>query len=125
WAVGWGSRATGPGHPLGYVGTHIEHWDGSTWSTVPSPNVGNLDNYLLGVAATGPEDVWAVGYSYDLVAQVTQTVALHWDGTAWVVVDGPEMHSGFSVLEDVTTTSDGRALAAGFGPNQSESLIEP
>src|SRR3712207_7700528 len=41
--------------------TLIERWDGSTWSTVASPNMGSGYHELLGVAALAPNDVWAVG----------------------------------------------------------------
>jgi hypothetical protein len=34
------------------LATLIERWDGSSWSVVPSPNVGTSDNELLAVAAT-------------------------------------------------------------------------
>src|SRR5919107_1254732 len=39
-----------------------ERWNGSSWSVVSSPNPATLGNSLLGVAATGPNDVWAVGW---------------------------------------------------------------
>src|SRR5207244_1982808 len=44
--------------------TLVEHWDGSNWSIVPSPNVGSLYNHLYGVAAVSASYIWAVGY-YD------------------------------------------------------------
>jgi len=37
--------------------TLIEHWDGSTWSQVPSSSAGSL----VGVAATSPNNAVAVG----------------------------------------------------------------
>ena len=42
--------------------TLIEHWNGSSWSVVASPNVGGNDNLLNGVSAT-TGDVWTVGSS--------------------------------------------------------------
>jgi hypothetical protein len=42
--------------------TLTEHWNGSTWSVVPSPNVGGNDNLLNGVGAASG-DVWTVGSS--------------------------------------------------------------
>src|SRR5205085_7419484 len=45
--------------------TLIEHWDGREWKVVPSPNVGDRNNRLLGVAAISTNDVWAVGYYGD------------------------------------------------------------
>ena len=58
WAVGYTITTDGTNQP---DRTLIEHWNGSTWSVVASPNVGGNDNLLNGVAAAG--DVWAVGSS--------------------------------------------------------------
>ena len=56
WAVGEDIGATSA------VGgsTLIEHWNGTSWSIVPSPTPG-ADPGLTGVAARGSGDVYAVG----------------------------------------------------------------
>jgi len=59
WAVGTRQDRSGP---IPIDRTLTEHWNGSTWSVVASPNVGGNDNLLNGVAAT-TGDVWAVGSS--------------------------------------------------------------
>src|SRR5205823_3106557 len=44
--------------------TLVMHYDGKTWQVVPSPNpseAAGADNVLRGVAAVGPNDIWAVG----------------------------------------------------------------
>ena len=41
--------------------TLIEHWNGSRWSVVPSPNPSSSVNKLNAVAAVSPNDVWASG----------------------------------------------------------------
>jgi hypothetical protein len=41
--------------------TLIEHWDGATWSVVPSPNPSATGDYLGGVLALAQNNVWAVG----------------------------------------------------------------
>src|SRR3712207_3328057 len=43
--------------------TAAEHWDGEAWTTTPTPNAPGTQNALLGVDASGSDDVWAVGYS--------------------------------------------------------------
>lgn len=59
WAVGTRQDRSGA---IPIDRTLTEHWNGSAWSVVASPNVGGNDNLLNGVsAATG--DVWAVGSS--------------------------------------------------------------
>jgi hypothetical protein len=50
WAVG-----TAGGRTL------IMHWDGVAWSRIDSPNRGTTANTLIDVAASGPNDIWAVG----------------------------------------------------------------
>src|SRR5687768_16944581 len=55
WAVGSQEQSQGQ-LPL----TLIEHWDGTQWSVVPSPNpTGGVE--LYGVSAAASDDVWAVG----------------------------------------------------------------
>src|SRR5205823_4097488 len=55
WAVGADSSTT-----TNYQ-TLTEHWDGTQWSVVPSPNVSTYNHSLSGVAAIATNDVWAVG----------------------------------------------------------------
>ncbi len=56
WAVGFFTVNTTPR-------TLAEHWTGSSWSIVTSPNVkpGTASNVLVGVAPISPTDVWTVG----------------------------------------------------------------
>jgi hypothetical protein len=57
WAVGFRQDPSGA---IPIDRTLTEHWNGSAWSVVASPNVGSNDNLLNAVAAV-PGDVWAVG----------------------------------------------------------------
>ena len=59
WAVGTRQDRSGA---IPIDRTLTEHWNGSTWSVVASPNVGGNDNLLNGVTATSG-DVWSVGSS--------------------------------------------------------------
>src|SRR6266487_3233464 len=54
WAVG-STRKAGPPE------TFIVHWDGRTWSRVPSPNGGPAagGNYLQAVSVDSATDAWA------------------------------------------------------------------
>lgn len=70
------------------VNTLIEHWDGTSWSIVPSPNIGEDDNRLLMVDVVTSNDVWAVGY-YVNEFGISQTLTMHWDGATWSVVASP------------------------------------
>jgi hypothetical protein len=62
--------------------TLIEHWNGSSWKVVFSPNKGG-GGLLTGVAAVSATSIWAVGtYWVDSSAGPTskQTLAEQWDG---------------------------------------------
>jgi hypothetical protein len=41
--------------------TLAEHWNGSSWTLVPSPNAEFSSNRLSGIAATPTGTLWAVG----------------------------------------------------------------
>ena len=59
WAVGSLNESSG------FVNTFIEHWNGTVWSVVSSPNAPgtNTDN-LLGISRVpGTTHLWAVGNS--------------------------------------------------------------
>jgi hypothetical protein len=44
--------------------TFSEHWDGSSWANVPTPNaISTGENFLTSVAAIAKNDVWATGFS--------------------------------------------------------------
>lgn len=66
--------------------TLIEHWNGTTWSVVSSPNLipepNGYPDYLSKIAGSGPDDLWAVGASQDGFLE-------HWNGSAWSVVNTP------------------------------------
>jgi hypothetical protein len=67
--------------------TLVEHWNGSTWATVGSPNpAGALGPDLYGVTCPQVRNCWAVGTSN--TSSVPQFVVLieHWNGKAWSIV---------------------------------------
>jgi hypothetical protein len=107
WAVGWQSREV-----AGRTKTLIEHWNGTAWTVTPSPNVKRDSNVLLGVAATSPTDVWAVGLHYQ-PAQTRQTLIEHWDGSRWTIVASPSPGTAFSILDAVTAVSVNDVWAVG------------
>lgn len=71
--------------------TLIEHWNGSSWSIVPSPNLANSHHFFHGVAAVSATDVWAVGYSLD-GSFLIRSLVEHWDGTSWSIVPSPNLN---------------------------------
>jgi|tagenome__1003787_1003787.scaffolds.fasta_scaffold20930024_2 hypothetical protein len=98
WAVGDSIKSAIDG--VSTSKTLIEHFNGSAWTIVPSPNVGAGNNVLTGVAAHTANDVWAVGYDDDQSGSVPvrKTVWLHFDGTRWSGVASPNVGSGDNTL---------------------------
>lgn len=95
--------------------TLIEHWDGKTWSILPS-----FPGELYGVTAVAADDVWAVGNYY--TGGFSKTQILHWDGKDWTVVTSPELYGH---LNSVTAVSANDVWAAGFDSfDVNKTLIE-
>ena len=80
WAVGYYSTSTGGG-------TLIEHWNGTTWTQVPSP--APAASTLTGVATTSASNAWVVGYYHNKTAFQDQTLIEHWNGTTWTQLPSP------------------------------------
>jgi hypothetical protein len=106
----------------GALRTLIQHFDGTAWMTVPSPNrlTGsdhNQINSLRGVTAIAPDDVWAVGYtvSHD---DPYQTLTMHWNGEAWSIVDSPNytFPGAYNALLDVAAVASDDVWAVGGSP---------
>jgi hypothetical protein len=51
------------------------HWNGSAWSVVQSEDPGALANQFLAISAVGPDNVWAVGHTYNSNGEHTRTLA--------------------------------------------------
>jgi len=90
----------------------IEHWNGSRWSVVPSPNPSSTLNILYGVAAVTTNDVWAVGYA---ATASSGAVIMHWNGSVWTVVPNPPSSVFFSNLMAVAVISANDVWAVGSG----------
>ncbi len=94
WAVG----------PYGPAGAPIMHWDGTSWQLVQSI----ASEYLYGVVAIDPADVWAVGYSLH-----------HWDGTTWSLSATSQ-----GLLYDVAAVSPTDVWAVGYAGYRTSPLAE-
>lgn len=114
WAVGT-SFVADPGDGL----TLIEHWNGTTWSIVPSPDpasgiAGDSDE-LDAIGGTGPDDLWAVGSDLD---EATQTIFLlfeHWNGTIWSAVPSPTPLRAAQFATSVSAVGSNDVWAVGYG----------
>src|SRR6476660_118141 len=104
--------------------TLIEHWDGTSWAIVSSPNTGTTDrNFLTGVTCASASECWAVGYYYN--GSLIQTLIERWDGTSWAIVSSPNPAPN-SYLNDVTcvSASDCRAVGYYYNGKAYQTLIE-
>jgi hypothetical protein len=71
---------------------YAERWNGSRWTatTVPLASVYSVQAAQLnGVAEVAAGDGWAVGTVSDPSSLASQTLAYHWNGTAWQRVFTP------------------------------------
>src|SRR6185437_9631618 len=122
WAVGDYCCATDNGAASW---TLIEHWNGSSWKHVTSPN-GNSNgyNFLSGVAGFSGS-AWAVGQYFNSTPGESSTLILRWNGTVWKRVRSPAPGTA-SELRAVRLDSSGSGWAVGSYVNTSntgQSLI--
>lgn len=110
WAVG--SYDTGSG-----AKTLIEHWNGTAWRIVPSPNPASggqfTTNALTGVVALSATNAWAVGF-YEKRSTDFRTLVLHWNGSRWSVVPSPNSGTGENALTAVAARSRSDIWAVGY-----------
>lgn len=121
WAVGYYQDNSGA------VLTLVEHWNGSKWVVVPSPNPsGFMASQLFAVSAHSPSDIWAAGTS-QTNNNVTQTLTEHWNGSVWSVVPSINPGASFSSLKGVVAISATDAWTVGSYNNPQgvpQTLIE-
>ena len=109
WAVGFSRDTTGKFASL------IEHFNGTAWSVVPSPNPGVTGDQLYAVIAASAKDVWAVG---EMSGTNGPNLALieHWDGSKWSVVQSPPDGLESTLLYSLSGSS-GNITAVGSAQN--------
>ena len=121
WAVGYG-YADGAAFQ-----TLIEHWNGTSWAIVTSPNAsGTTQNFLNGVTCTSASDCWAVGYYNNGTRD--QTLIERWNGSSWAIVTSPNTGTtDYNNLYGVSCTSASQCWAVGYyynGGGYARTLIE-
>ncbi len=99
--------------------TLIEHWDGASWSVVPSPNPGTRSNGLSDLVALAPDDAWAVGSWSGHPLHNSAPLIMHWDGADWTQVAVPDAYSvsvapGFNTLTAVDGSGPDDVWAVGI-----------
>jgi hypothetical protein len=82
--------------------TYIEQWNGSKWSTVPSPSFDPTDyqNYLNGVSCVSTTFCVAAGSSYTASGQAP--VLLQWNGSVWSLDANPAGLPSYTYITGVS-----------------------
>jgi hypothetical protein len=101
WAVGY---AMAQNAPASQTQTLTIHWDGSSWSVVPS----GFFNQLNDVSAVSSTDVWAVG------SNTLYAITIHWNGSSWSEVPGPDPANNDIYLNGVVALAANDAWAVGY-----------
>ncbi len=117
WAVGYfGTQSSGPFFTL------VEHYDGSSWNFVNSPDPGG-SQVLYDVSAVSASDIWAVGSFRKNF--VDHTLIEHYDGFNWTHVPSPNPQGQPAALFAVKAISASDVWAVGeWGQGIGKNLIE-
>src|SRR6266704_253979 len=107
WAVGWAFNAQ-----LNAYRTVTEHWNGTRWSLVRSPNATNGYNFLNGGGVVAANDVCAVGQAAN--GGTYSSMIQHWNGTAWSIVPSPNIPGFSNILQAITVVSANDIWAVGY-----------
>ena len=91
-----------------------EHWDGTSWTMVPTPNAGDRENAFNGVDALSTNEVWAVGYSMYSTGSAYKTLVERWDGSQWSIVPSPNVGTSSNSLVGVDAVGSDLAWAVGY-----------
>jgi hypothetical protein len=93
------------------VSALVEHWNGSTWSLVPTPDFGASASALTDVVVLPSGDVWVSG-SIRESGKPSRALAMRWSHGAWTVTATPVI--GLSTrFNALAGTSESNLWAAG------------
>ena len=94
--------------------TVIEHWDGTSWKIVSSPNTGT-SSALNSISAISPTDIWAAGCSScGDVGGSAPALVEHWNGSTWSVNPTPVQFSGVSANTVLAFPASKHIFVGGF-----------
>ena len=110
WAVGIQDTAG----PATGIRTLIEHWDGTKWKVIPSPNASSEGDDLYAVTAISTNDAWAVGYFENNIETLILPLLEHWDGKSWSIFQVPSVFFGVNFVYGVSAVSTNDVWAAGY-----------
>jgi len=100
WAVGTdASPATGNALSV------IEHFDGTSWTRLPSPAGEPFRARLASVTAVSATDAWAVGSGGNT------PLIEHWNGSTWSIVPGPAVSGHLYSITALSGSHRGRLMS--------------
>ncbi len=105
--------------------TLAEHWNGSGWRVVSTPNApARFSSVLSAVTTVATNNVWAVGYSFD--SNGDTTLIEHWNGISWTIIASPNPAASDELNSVAAISASDIWAVGGRGPNQvfETSLIE-
>jgi hypothetical protein len=88
------------------------HFNGSTWTVMPTASAGLTDPVFTAATEVAPNDVWAVGYDTVANPVINGTLIEHWNGATWSVLPSPNL-GNVDRLAAVAGRSSGDAYATG------------
>jgi hypothetical protein len=120
WAVGYQLTERVKCSNVGYKAL-IEHWNGHRWQRAKTPALPCGRIMLNSVAATAPDDVWAVGSLNDIQFQ---PIIMYWNGHRWSLAQLPFVpNTSVGGLFDVDAISATDVWAVGQGSTDRAALI--
>jgi hypothetical protein len=87
----------------------IEHWDGSKWKVVRTPQMAAELNQI---AVLSPSDIWVVGET-TTTNNLNTPFSMHFDGKKWSQVPVPAANVSFNALRGVAAISTNDVWAVG------------
>jgi hypothetical protein len=124
WAVGTSFPASIDSITAGR--TLIEHWNGSEWTIVASPNPASggpsdLD-VLDAVGGSGPQDLWAAGWDDNEATGTIEMLFEHWNGISWKAATSPTPLGGAQFASAITAISSDDVWAVGVDRGDGSTL---
>ena len=105
----------------GVYRTLTEHFDGTSWTVVPSADPGSSGDTFYAVTAVSGNDVYAVGQQLGAGAASDHALVEHWNGSSWSVVKLPALDGSTALLS--VSVSAGKIYAVGESADPANGMV--
>jgi hypothetical protein len=97
-----------------FVQPLAEHWNGSSWTVVPTPSIDSSSAIAYSVSSLPSSEAWMVGtFSDPDLGNAEQPLTEHWDGSDWTAIYPPAGSPVASGLIGVAAVSPNDVWAVG------------